>query len=127
MVELLVVILVVGILAAIALPVFLAQQAKGQDASAKSDARNVVGAVEACYTTAEDYRLCTDPTDLRDTNVGFGAGPEQAEVAAPAAREYAVTAHSRSGTDFVLARDASGQHRTCTQAGHGGCHADGQW
>ena len=41
LVELVVVILIIGILAAIALPAFLDQRAKGQDASAKSDARNL--------------------------------------------------------------------------------------
>ena len=40
LIELLVVILIIGILAAIALPAFLGQRAKGEDASAKSDARN---------------------------------------------------------------------------------------
>ena len=35
-------ILIIGILAAIALPTFLGQQTKGQDASAKSDARSAV-------------------------------------------------------------------------------------
>jgi type IV pilus assembly protein PilA len=34
--------LIIGILAAIALPTFLGQQSKGQDASAKANARNMV-------------------------------------------------------------------------------------
>ena len=85
MVELLVVILIVGILAAIALPVFLAQQGKGQDASAKHDARNVAGAMEACFTDGEDYRSCTAPADLRQASVSLGSGRGQVEVAAPGA------------------------------------------
>ena len=46
LIELLIVILIIGVLAAIALPAFLGQRSKGQDSSAKSAARNLVSAVE---------------------------------------------------------------------------------
>jgi type IV pilus assembly protein PilA len=41
LVEMLIVIIIIGILAAIAIPVFLSQRSKGDDAAAKSDLRNL--------------------------------------------------------------------------------------
>src|SRR3954462_1028763 len=68
LIELLVVILIIGILAAIALPAFLGQRSKGQDSSAKSDARNMVSQVESCYTDTEAYTSCSG---TQVTNTGL--------------------------------------------------------
>ena len=122
LIELLVVILIIGILAAIALPAFLGQQKKGQDADAKSLARNMVSQVESCFAVEEDYTKCTTPAD---TGLPIGGAKGQVQVtasAAPPANTYTVTAYSKSGGNFAIAKAASGvSTRTCTAAGQGGC------
>ena len=122
LIELLVVILIIGILAAIALPAFLGQQKKGQDADAKSLARNMVSQVESCFAVEEDYSACTAPAD---TGLPIGAGDGQVQVtaaAAPPANTYTVTAYSKSGGDFTITKAADGTStRDCTVPGEGGC------
>lgn len=128
LIELLVVMLVIGILVSIALTQFTGQRDKAHDAAAKSDARNVAGALEGCYGEAGDYRSCATPTRLAPVGSTFGSAAGEVEVAAPTDDAYTVTAHSRSGTDFIVARAASGaQERRCTQRGRNGCPSDGSW
>src|SRR3954449_1451483 len=88
--ELIVVILIIGILAAIALPTFLGQQKKGQDSAAKSDARNAYSQVKSCYVDEQDYANCVTGSDaLADAKI-----PTSVTVSVPAAGGFQVVAKS---------------------------------
>ena len=137
LIELLVVILIIGILAAIALPAFLGQQMKGQDADAKSNARNVVSSVESCYADAspQEYTSCNDLIKLEAAGAKPGAeltdttAKKKGAVAIEAtANTYTITGYSQSGNAFSITKDTDGtSKRTCTVATEGGCKVGGVW
>jgi type IV pilus assembly protein PilA len=122
LIELLVAIMIVGILAAIALPTFLAQQTKAQDATAKSNARNLVSQVESCNAEAQTYANCTSAGQLGVTGLNLGAGAGQVQVTAAAQLTYVIQAKSTSGTAFTITKGSGGLlTRDCSAHGQGGC------
>jgi type IV pilus assembly protein PilA len=129
LIELLVVILIIGILAAIALPAFLGQRAKGQDADAKSQARNLVSHVESYYATEQTYVGAEASTDVTESGIPLGGGKGQADITNEAADTFTIVATSNSGNTFTITKDAAtGQiNRTCKTGGEGACPDNEKW
>jgi type IV pilus assembly protein PilA len=126
LIELLVVILIIGVLAAIALPNFLGQRNKAQDASAKSDARNLVSQLESCYTDANTYSGTGSGGSCLSTNTGLslGTGQGQVEVTAAGVDTYTIVGHSKSGGNYTITKDTNGVvSRSCA----GGSCSGGTW
>jgi len=132
LIELLIVLLIIGILAAIALPAFIGQRDKGKDANAKSDARNLLSQVEACFTAVDAYTPCTDSAHV-GSNLDFGLGlpaNRSGSVGVIAVGDsYTIVAASRSGNDFSIVKEDDGAvTRSCSTSGNtsGGCNG-GTW
>ena len=126
LVELLVVMLILGLLAAIAIPSFFNQRDKARDADAKSAARTAQTAMET-YAT-DNQGAYTDAT------VGILEGIETTltdrvlSVDVPAAQEYTVTADSSTGNEFSITRNSDGTTTlSCTTGGQGGCPENEDW
>jgi type IV pilus assembly protein PilA len=128
LIELLVVILIIGILAAIALPAFLSQRSKGQDADAKSAARNLVSHVESFYATEQTYAGAAASPDVTNSGLDIGNGAGQVEITASGPATYTIVGHSKSGGNFTISKAANGVlSRTCDKPKDGACPADGKW
>jgi type IV pilus assembly protein PilA len=124
LIELLVVILIIGILAAIALPTFLGERDKAADADAKSLARNAVSEVESCAVEGNHYTDCEE-----DDGVLVGSGLDAARLTVVSADDdsFEIEATSLSGSTFAITKaDGAPPARSCDPPDDGGC-SGGIW
>jgi prepilin-type N-terminal cleavage/methylation domain-containing protein len=137
LIEVLVVIVIIGILAAIALPVFLSQRTSSYDADAKSNARNLASRVDLCFTPEEDFRKCQTESDLGGgLGTPYGSGDGEAQVTEATAKTYTIVARAKKADEngvvhtFTIHRALDGTSaRTCTASNdndNGGCNG-GAW
>jgi prepilin-type N-terminal cleavage/methylation domain-containing protein len=137
LVELLVVMLILGLLAAIAIPSFFNQRDKAKDADAKAAVRTAQTAMETYATDNNGSYLdaASDPTapyaagSLQKIEESLGDVGTRLTVVSALADSYEVQVASEvTGQLFRISRDANGvTANTCDVDGEAGCPSDGTW
>jgi type IV pilus assembly protein PilA len=130
LVELLVVMLILGILAAIAIPAFFNQRDKAQDADAKVEARTAETAMETYATDNGGDYTGADASDLHAIESTLPANGGSLAVSYPGGTAlYRVTSTSDTGNTFSITRNDDGTKTlTCTPtSGADGCPPGGDW
>jgi type IV pilus assembly protein PilA len=133
LVELLVVMLILGLLAAIAIPAFFNQRDKARDAQAKVYDRTAETAIETfatdhngVYTGADAAALKNIEPTLNGANISAVTVPAGAPDTSN--KSYTVTVTSATGNTFSITRHDDGTTSlTCTNGGTAGCPSGGNW
>ena len=132
LIELMVVVLIIGILIAIALPTFLGARTRAQDKAAQSDLRNALVAAKTLYTDTSSYAGAT-ATGLAtvEPSLNYVAAATDSTVAAPsvsvsaAPTIWGAARMSASGTCYTIKDTAAAGTRFGSTATAADC--DGAW
>jgi type IV pilus assembly protein PilA len=132
LVELLVVMLILGILAAIAIPSFFAQRDKARDSDAKAASRTAETAAETIATDNNGLYSGADGVTVPNLQATEDTlNDATLSVSGVTDDTYTVTATSDTANTFSITRNADGTtDLTCTvddPDNRGGCPADGTW
>jgi type IV pilus assembly protein PilA len=114
LIELMVVVLIIGILIAIALPTFLGARTRSQDRAAQSNLRNAIAAADTYFTDDDTYTgfdTVGVPGDIEPSLVwdeaGGAAAVDVVSVTVVSGTEIVLNTASNSGTDFCIAKDVA--------------------
>lgn len=129
LVELLVVMLILGLLAAIAIPAFFNQRDKAKDADTKADVRTAQTAIETYATDNNGSYVGATPALLMGIEPTLNDSTDLA-LSGLAAKTYTITAATEGNTTqtFSISRNAAGVlDSNCTVQGTAGCPTGGNW
>jgi type IV pilus assembly protein PilA len=108
LIELMVVVLIIGILIAIALPTFLGARERAQNRAAQSSLRNTLAAAKTSYTDTSDFSgASTTGLELIEPSLNY----QVADSTGPT--EISVVVYDVNGTDDGFAAAAMSESNTC--------------
>jgi type IV pilus assembly protein PilA len=122
LIELMVVVLIIAILLAIAIPTFLGARSRAQNRSAQSNLRNALTAEKTAYTDAQSYSSDTVALQSIEPSLTFVAatpatGANQVEVVtADTNATVCLSAVSASGKQYWIGDNGSGTYYSSTAA-----------
>lgn len=126
LVELLVVMLILSILAAIAIPAFFNQRDKAKDSKAKANGKSAEIAMETYQTNNNGSYVGATIAELEGIEATLVGAT--LTIDSVTADSYQVTSTSDTGATFTVARLATGEIvLSCAPAGTGGCKPTGTW
>ena len=110
--ELLVVVIVLAVVAALAIPAFLGQRDRAGDAAAKSLVRSAAMAVEAAYDDTRDYAAIIAAAVERiepaiDVDGGGGLARNGAVALTIAPTGFTISSTSDGGTTYTMSKDTT--------------------
>jgi type IV pilus assembly protein PilA len=114
LIELMVVVLIIAILLAIAIPTFLGAQNKAKDRSAQSSLRNTITAAKTIYADSSDYTQASsanlspiEPSLSFKANAVASTGPKEVSVLGSTMTLYYAASKSATGTCFYIRDDVT--------------------
>ena len=109
LIELLIVVVIIGILAAIAVPTYLNQQDEAKDTAAKAQLRTAATAQQLYYVKEDTY--ASNATNLEA--YGFRQGDQTVEVKTASGTAYCMEAQGGSGTFKITAAAGKPEPGVC--------------